>query len=261
MNHFDFPDARSIVVVGDIHGDFNRLIHKCCIRYKVRGALIIVAGDCGIGFERESYYDYVYERNRHFLSAANCWVVMVRGNRDNPLYFNSSRRICHQRFMTVPDYSVLTACGHAILCVGGAVSLDRVVRRNSPYYQPFRLDEPLRPNVYWPSEPPCFDEAALDEMSRFYAVDVVVTHTAPARCERIVKEGLYYFSVDDDELLADVEEERRTMDRLYDYLVTRGHPLSQWYYGHFHQSFQYEMGGVMFVMLDIMEFAEVFERE
>jgi hypothetical protein len=261
MNHFDFPEVRSIVVVGDIHGDFNRLIHKCCIRYKVRNALIVVAGDCGVGFERPKYYDYVYERNRRFLSGANCWLVMVRGNHDNPFYFNGSGRISHERFMTVPDYAVLTACGRTVLCVGGAISLDRAMRMNSPYYHPFSADDPLRPNVYWFSEPPVFDEAALDEISKQYAIDTVITHTAPSLCERIVKQGLYYFSIDDETLMSDVEDERRALDCLHDYLIAHHHPLRDWVYAHFHQSWHYELDGVLYNMLDIMEFREITEDE
>ena len=159
--------------------------------------------------------------------------------------------------MTVPDYTVLTACGRTILCVGGAVSLDRAMRIKSPYYHPFRLDDPLRPNTYWPNEPPFFAEEALDEVSASFAIDTVVTHTAPSLCERIVKQGLYYFSVDDDTLMADVEDERHTLDQLYDYLVAHRHPLRYWFYGHFHQSFHYELDGVMFNLLDIMEFREL----
>lgn len=206
MNHFDFPEAQSIVVVGDIHGDFNKLIHKCCIRYKVRDALIVVAGDCGFGFERPGYYERVYERNRRFLSASNCWLVMVRGNHDNPYYFNGPNPICHERFMTVPDYSLLTACGRTMLCVGGAVSLDRALRRNSPFYHPLGLDDPLCPNTYWSDEPPYFDEVALNEITERFAIDTVITHTAPSLCERIVKQGLFYFSVDDEDLLSDVSK-------------------------------------------------------
>ncbi|MBO6027250.1 MAG: metallophosphoesterase [Bacteroidales bacterium] len=257
MNHFDFPEAKSIVVVGDIHGDFNRLIHKCCIRYKVRDALIVVAGDCGFGFERPGYYDHVYERNRRFLSAANCWVAFVRGNHDNPAYFNGSGRIHHERFMTVPDYGVLTACGRTLLCVGGAISLDRTTRFNSPYYHPFAEDDPLRSNTYWPDEAPFFDEGALDELNGRFAIDTVVTHTAPSLCERIVKQGLFFFSVDDEKLLNDVEAERHTLDRLLDYLIGHHHPLRDWVYGHFHQSWHYEIDGVMYNMLDVMEFREI----
>lgn len=31
QNMFEFPDAKSIVVSGDIHGDFTQLVYKCCI--------------------------------------------------------------------------------------------------------------------------------------------------------------------------------------------------------------------------------------
>ena len=261
MNHFDFPEARSIVVVGDIHGDFNKLIHKCCLRYKLRDTLIVVAGDCGIGFERPGYYDYVYERNRKYLSRSNCWLVMMRGNHDNPAYFNGSHRLCHERFMTVPDYAVLTACGHVLLCVGGAVSVDRNMRMNSPYYHDADGCDPLERNVYWKDEAPVFDRGRVEEIGKVFEIDTVVTHSAPSVCDRIVKMGLYSFSIDDDQLLGDVEEERKTLEQLRSYLLECGHPLRRWFYGHFHQSWHYEIEGVMYHMLDIMEFMKLSEGE
>ena len=261
MNHFDFPEARSVVVVGDIHGDFNKLIHKCCLRYKLRDTLIVVAGDCGIGFERPGYYDYVYERNRKYLSGMNCWLVMLRGNHDNPAYFREPYRMRHERFMTVPDYAVLTACGRVMLCVGGAVSVDRELRKNSPFYRKADPAAPLERNVYWEDEAPVFDRGMLEEIGEVYEIDTVITHTAPLVCDRITKQGLFYFSVDDERLLADVEEERETLELLRSYLIERGHPLRYWYYGHFHQSWHYEIEGVMYNMLDIMEFREVPNRE
>ncbi len=261
MNHFDFPEARSIVVVGDIHGDFNKLIHKCCLRYKLRNTLIVVAGDCGIGFERAGYYDYVYERNRKYLSGMNCWLVMFRGNHDNPAYFNGPHRIKHERFMTIPDYAVLTACGHVMLCVGGAVSLDRALRKNSPFYHVTDHSEPLERNVYWEDEAPVFDRGVMEEIAKEYEIDTVITHTAPMICDRVIKQGLYYFSVDDDRLLADVEAERETLERLRRCLLDQGHPLCYWFYAHFHQSWHYEIDGVMYNMLDIMEFREVPKNE
>ena len=261
MKHFDFPEVRSIVVVGDIHGEFNKLVHKCCVRYKIRDALIVVAGDCGFGFERPGYYDYVYERNRKYLSRSNCWLAMVRGNHDNPAYFNGLHRIHHERFMTVPDYTVLTACGHTVLCVGGAVSVDRVLRKNSPYYRVADASAPLERNVYWEDEVPVFDRGELEEVTKAYRIDTVVTHSAPLDCERIVKMGLYSFSIDDERLLEDVEEERQILGLLHRYLLERGHPLRHWFYGHFHQSWHYEIDGVMYNMLDIMEFVELPMRE
>lgn len=52
MKHLNFPSAKSIVVSGDIHGDFNQLIFKMCVQYQMRDTLLIVAGDCGIGLRK-----------------------------------------------------------------------------------------------------------------------------------------------------------------------------------------------------------------
>ena len=32
-SYFDFPNAKGIVVSGDIHGEFNQLVYKCCVQY------------------------------------------------------------------------------------------------------------------------------------------------------------------------------------------------------------------------------------
>lgn len=53
---FQFPDAKQIVVCGDIHGDFNLLVHKMCVTYNMQDTLLIVAGDCGFGFENRSCF-------------------------------------------------------------------------------------------------------------------------------------------------------------------------------------------------------------
>lgn len=51
---FEFPKAKGIVVSGDIHGDFTQLVFKCCDQYSMTDTLIIVAGDCGFGFDRQA---------------------------------------------------------------------------------------------------------------------------------------------------------------------------------------------------------------
>ena len=40
-----FPKANSIVVSGDIHGDFNHLVYKLCVQYQMKDTVLIVAGD------------------------------------------------------------------------------------------------------------------------------------------------------------------------------------------------------------------------
>ncbi len=67
MNHngifsLSFPEAKTIIVSGDIHGDFNQLVSKLCIQYQLTDSLLIVAGDCGFGFEEKEYYEQMVRR-------------------------------------------------------------------------------------------------------------------------------------------------------------------------------------------------------
>ena len=253
---YDFPEAKGIVICGDIHGDFNQLVFKCCLQYKMTDTLIIVAGDCGFGFEQQGYYENVYHRNRERLSRSNNWIVFVRGNHDNPAYFNDVP-IRHSRWMTVPDYSVVRACGHHILCVGGAISVDRSYRISDIHYHFPKPEEPLARNIYWPNEYPVYSEEKLDAITEHFMIDTVVTHTAPSFCELSSKSGLANMSIRDEDLLAHVKHERQVMDKLLDYLKSRNHPLSHWFYGHFHQSWHQEIDSVQYNMLDIMELREL----
>ncbi len=248
---YSFPDARSIVVCGDIHGEFNSVIYKLCVQYQLTDTLLIVAGDCGFGFNKPGYYENIFKRNSGRLIKSNNRIVMVRGNHDDPAYFNEEK-IKHERFHTVPDYSIVQACGHNILCIGGAVSIDRVHRKkhDAKYSATGTVS-------YWADEMPFYDEATLNEIGKQLKIDTVITHTAPSFCELILKNGLSEWVALDSALLSDSESERRIMDQIYNHLEADGHPVRHWYYGHFYQSWNSEIGGILFSMLDIMEFKEV----
>ena len=62
---------------------------------------------------------------------------------------------------------------------------------------------------------------------------------------------------EDKNLLKVAEDERTTMTKLYNYFVYDAHPLTIWYYSHFHQSWHSSVEGVLFKMLDIMEFTPI----
>ena len=72
-----------------------------------------------------------------------------------------------------------------------------------------------------------------------------------------IKALLDVFAPIGDDLLDDVKRERKVMDDLYAYLYSKSHPLRQWFYGHFHQSWHCEIDGVQFNMLDCMELREI----
>ena len=61
----------------------------------------------------------------------------------------------------------------------------------------------------------------------------------------------------DSTILTDCDNERKTMNQIFEYLKANNHPLSHWFYGHFHQSWSSCIDCVLFSMLDIMEFKEL----
>lgn len=246
-----FPDVKNIIICGDIHGEFNALIYKLCVQYRMTDTLLIVVGDCGFGFEKPGYYEQVFNRNSSRLEKANNWVAMIRGNHDDPSYFNDEK-IKHRRFRTIPDYNVIQACERNILCVGGAVSIDRVYRME---YDMKHSASGMK--TYWKDEVPYFDEQALDYVVQNFKIDTVITHTAPSFCELISKSGLSEWTLNDSNLIADCDKERRTMDQILEYMKENGHTLAYWFYGHFHQSCSSRINDVLFSMLDIMEFKEL----
>ena len=251
----DFPDAKGVAFCGDVHSEFDQLVHKCCVEHGMKDTLVVVAGDCGFGFEEPGHYEDVYERNRERLSKANNWMLFVRGNHDNPAYFNA-HTVRHRRWTAVPDYSVARACGHHILCVGGAISKDRSYRTCDPRHHPPKADEPLAPDIYWYDEHPVFDINKLDDLGESCAIDTVVTHTAPSFCETRSRSGLANMAIRDEDLMDHVRYERQVMDKILDYLKARNHPLRHWFYGHFHQSWHREIDSIQYDMLDIMELRE-----
>jgi len=264
-NIYDYPDCRSIVICGDIHGDFNLLVNKVCVQYQMKDTLVIVAGDCGFGFERKGYYENIVKRNAKRVNEYNNWFLFMRGNHDNPAYFDG-KTFRHKRFTCIPDYSVVKAIGHTILCVGGAISVDRQSRKEAwehnqrkvhRYVHNSAEDELLSPNYYWQDEAPVFNSEILSEITDFHSVDIIVTHTAPSFCELQNKDGLLQWAMNDDCLLADVQKERETMDNIYETLKANCDTVSHWYYGHFHQSWHSSIDGVLFKMLDIMELTEI----
>ena len=248
--YLSFPEAKSVVVCGDIHGDFNSVISKLCLQYQLENTLLIVAGDCGFGFNEIGYYKEVARHHRKRLNDSNNWVVFVRGNHDNPAYFDG-KTINHKRFIAVPDYSIIQADGFTILCVGGAISIDRQYRIKARQqkegkegrFPSLDAQDPLEPNYYWVNESPILDTEKLAVIGEQFKVNTVITHTAPSFCELQSKLGLASWCLNDENLMDDVNVERAIMDQLYQYLKETNHPISHWCYGHFHQSWHQNING------------------
>lgn len=75
-----------LCVSGDIHGEIRTLVYNLR-RLNVKDSVVIVAGDCGIGFEKAGHYENIYHRIRRILETQNCILLFARGNHDDPLFF------------------------------------------------------------------------------------------------------------------------------------------------------------------------------
>ena len=219
MNHsntfsLSFPEAKTIIVSGDIHGGFNQLVFKLCMQYKLTDTLLIVAGDCGFGFEKSEYYEQMVRRNSKRMNQANNWIVFVRGNHDNPTYFDGTT-FNYKRFIVVPDYAILQACNRAILCVGGAISIDRIYRINEWNKRKYRVysnklqENDISRNLYWKNETPIYDTDKMNTIRASFLIDTIVTHTAHSHYELFSKSNLSQWAVNDPSLIEDIQFERK----------------------------------------------------
>lgn len=251
---FSYPSVKQLVICGDIHGDFKSTVYRLCVQYRLTDTLLIVAGDCGFGFEKPGFYETVYRQVEGRLRKANNFIVFVRGNHDDPSYF-SGEKIAFKRWRCVPDYSVVEACGHSILCVGGAVSVDRLPRMEENARRR-EIRSSFNP-LWWEDEAPVFDYDAIAFLPKDTRIDTVVSHTCPSFCWPEEKRELQSWAVLDPALIDDVEKERQTMDEVFNALVSTGHPLERWYYGHYHRSWTGRREDVLFSMLDEGEFKEI----
>ena len=255
MKIYDYSkQCASCAVCGDIHGEFDFLAGKIK-RMEFRDTLVIIAGDYGIGFEQPEYYQQVYQRIAKTLKKNNCGLLLVRGNHDDPEYFEREL-ISFPRMKTISDYSVVRFRDRTILCVGGAISIDRRYRIGQMQINEIK-GHPSR-KFYWENEAPQFSEQQMEAIKKQgLRIDTVVTHTAPSFCYPTTKKGIEMWMAYDPDLGKDIDDERATMDKIHNRLLADGHPLAQWYYGHYHSTYSDRINGIAYYMLDIGQIREI----
>lgn len=253
MKIYDFStQPLSLRVCGDIHGEFKTLIYNLK-QLGIENSIVILAGDCGIGFKKEEYYHQLYNSINKSLEKSNNRLLCVRGNHDDPAYFDGEK-IDFERMKCIPDYSIVMAAGHKALCIGGAISIDRMTRLSEMAIAHIRGLKSCP--IYWENEAVCFDDLALSEISAL-KIDTVITHTCPSHCCIVKKPNIDSFLISDEDLRDDLYSEKVTMDKIYQRLVEDNHPLQAWYYGHFHLSQIEFIDNIRFCLLNIDEIKEV----
>lgn len=259
INIFDV-DKPNVCFIGDIHGEFNGL-QGLMKKLQFRDTLYICVGDCGFGFEKSTYYTQIFNKLSRTASSMNCEFVFIRGNHDSKYYFDK-QKINRKCFKTIPDYSVIKTPIYNILCIGGATSIDRSYRINIQEtnaikyakYHNCSLNEAKKicKQCYWDNEQCYYDEEKLSQLKlNNINIDIVCTHTCPSFAKPIGKDNIQYWLNVDKLLDNDINNEREVMDKVFNKLKKDNHPLSFWFYGHFHYHNTEFIEGTKFVMLDM----------
>lgn len=246
---------------GDIHGEFGA-VSTFINSYCLYDCVLIICGDVGLGFNKERYYIDTLEKLNKTCEKRNVYVLMVRGNHDDPRYFRD-KFIDYSHVKAIDDYTVVETNNKNILCVGGAVSIDREWRKSSEAlreieyvrFHPSATKESMDRDVghlYWKDEKPYFDEAFFEELAESdVKIDYVATHSSPSFCELKTKSAITEWLENDKTLRGDIDEERNVMDNIHEALSKGGHNIKMWCYGHFHTHIEEEINGTRYVMLNM----------
>lgn len=200
---------KPVIILGDIHGAFDRLVNQVT-RIDISSCYLICVGDLGIGFNYPSDGELrACNKLNDFFAARDIQFMSIRGNHDNPAYFNGSKRIELSHLKLLSDYHTETLNGEKYFFVGGAVSIDRVHR--------------IPDRSWWADEKFIYDE------SKVMTCDVLITHSGPTYVGPFDKQGLSGW-IQQDPLLWDIcYAERIAHNQLIENCRAKTH-----YCGHFH---------------------------
>lgn len=231
-------DDKIFILVGDIHGSLRELVWKITNQYKLRNVDVLICGDFGVGFGRPGSIENLYNRIKHKLEAFNLTIYTIRGNHDNPIYFDGKHNF--ERLIFLEDYKTVEILGLKILPIGGAVSIDQEVR--------IKYNERMErygsaKRSWWPDE----EVKEIDFKELPTKVDLIVSHCAPISFTPI-------FTRTEDiklDIWLKILKERNYLEK-----VKNEVNFKYWFFGHYHKSTSGNFGDRLYRCLDIMEFYE-----
>ncbi len=235
-----------VVIIGDIHARFRELIH--IMRKYPHGTTFMQLGDFGAGVNPKDIESLQFEVIKTDLQTREHKLYIVRGNHEDPAYFNGDNM--DDRFKLVPDYHTEVIQGKKYLFLGGSISIDRSVKK-------------LKQNQWWEGEGFVFDPVKL---SLVRDIDIVISHNVPHFCfPQAQAHGQMFLYAKgckdlgypgDPSLVEDVKKERMLFTDAYNLIKKSSPNLSAWYYGHYHHFNTEYIDNVKFKLLNINESSE-----
>lgn len=229
--------------LGDIHKNFN-LISQYVKLYDIRDASIIQVGDLGVGYNLFTTEKKWLEDVNNVLVDRDVTLYAIRGNHDYKPYFDNDPFEL-SNIKLIPDYTILNIGDNNILCIGGAVSVDRKLLKSGI--------------SWWEDEVFILDKEKIDNIR---GVNIIVTHTAPEYCPPDNRFGFGPFvdemikDTGDDKLKSDLMIERKTVTDAFEFIKTNN-SIEYHLYGHFHRSQTLNLNGIQHRMLGIGELYEL----
>lgn len=221
--------TENLAIVGDIHGEFPKLIWDINNKYEIKDTTFIIAGDCGIGFDNSLDDMYIRKSIGRKLGDCGNTILCIRGNHDNPKYFSGEDLIDYPNLKTLPDYTHLTWGDRKVLVIGGGVSVDREQRKK---------------DIDWWEDERIIKSPDLVDIKE----DIIVSHMAPLCIgpvlirEEGVSNEIWSADKDDREYLSTVLKETRP---------------ERWIFGHYHRSTSGNYDDCIWRGLDINEVYEI----
>ena len=240
-----------LLYLGDIHGNFN-VIHQYVKMYGITDAHIIQVGDFGVGFQTVEKEKRMLEMYHPLLVKNNVHVWAIRGNHDYKPHFDNDP-FGFTNIHLVPDYTVLNLAEKNILCIGGAVSVDREWRYTKKQKQGIFENTTLVVESWWPDERFFLD---IDKIKDLRGINIIVTHTCPDYCPPDNTFGLGYFvegiikDTGDTELRTDLLVERNQVKEAFN-IIKMNNDITHHYYGHFHKNDDITMFGTKHRLLGV----------
>lgn len=245
-----------LMFLGDIHGHFP-IIHQYIKLYGIKDTHIIQVGDFGVGFNTIEKEKRLLEMYHTQLVNNNVHVWAIRGNHDYKPHFDNDP-FGFTNIHLIPDYTVLDLCDKKILCIGGAVSVDRNWRYTKLQKNGIFENQTLGKESWWPDELFVLDK---DKLCEYRNIDIVVTHTAPHYCEPDNTFGFGPFvegivrETGDTELKTDLLVERQQVTDAFTILKMNNN-ITHHYYGHFHKTDVMNFDGIKHRLLNVNELWE-----
>lgn len=254
------PKGAVLTTCGDSHGVWDRM--RTNMEPLPKGSTVIHLGDFGIGFyhampKDEKAVDKALNDLNSWLGEQDITLYVLRGNHDNPVYFQSVTHL-RSRIIMLPDFTRLEMIDEATgrksigIIYGGAVSIDR--KNRTPFKNWWAMELPTDGGyddiLAWIGE--CIS-------SNKYLTLTVFAHDVPlpmVAYRDIIgdADSVRYWQRKDGALHEDMQYNTSVLLTLAEEIAltveSNGGSLMNWFHGHFHKNATYAVDKWYFASLE-----------